>query len=136
MRFNIEKLIEKREKTADGVPFSSFDVIFDRVREVEVELPDGSKSHEYRQWKRPKSLSAILDGYVAVCCAKTRSGGECRARVAKRQDGTAAKRCRLHGGLSTGPTSEAGRARIAESNRRRAKNRVLDAKKKIVAKEL
>ena len=29
-------------------------------------------------------------------------------------------RCRLHGGLSTGPTTPEGRARIAESNRRRA----------------
>jgi hypothetical protein len=28
-------------------------------------------------------------------------------------------RCRLHGGLSTGPKTEAGRARIAESQRRR-----------------
>jgi hypothetical protein len=32
------------------------------------------------------------------------------------------KRCRLHGGLSTGPTTSKGRARIAESNRRRARN--------------
>ncbi len=29
-------------------------------------------------------------------------------------------RCRVHGGLSTGPNTEAGRAAIAESNRRRA----------------
>jgi hypothetical protein len=29
-------------------------------------------------------------------------------------------RCRLHGGMSTGPRSEAGRAAIAESNKRRA----------------
>jgi hypothetical protein len=28
-------------------------------------------------------------------------------------------RCRLHGGLSTGPKTEAGRARIAEAQRRR-----------------
>ena len=28
-------------------------------------------------------------------------------------------RCRFHGGLSTGPKSEAGRARIAEAQRRR-----------------
>jgi hypothetical protein len=28
-------------------------------------------------------------------------------------------RCRLHGGLSTGPKTEAGRARIAQAQRRR-----------------
>ena len=28
-------------------------------------------------------------------------------------------RCRFHGGLSTGPKTEAGRARIAEAKRRR-----------------
>jgi hypothetical protein len=28
-------------------------------------------------------------------------------------------RCRFHGGLSTGPKTEAGRARIAEAQRRR-----------------
>jgi hypothetical protein len=29
-------------------------------------------------------------------------------------------RCRFHGGLSTGPKTQAGRARIAEAQRRRA----------------
>lgn len=31
------------------------------------------------------------------------------------------RRCRFHGGLSTGPKTEAGRARIAEAQRRRWK---------------
>jgi hypothetical protein len=48
------------------------------------------------------------------CGAKTRAGRPCRMRV---EFGKA--RCRLHGGLSTGPKSEAGRARIAEAQRRR-----------------
>jgi hypothetical protein len=49
-----------------------------------------------------------------VCGAKTRAGRACRMRV---EFGKA--RCRLHGGLSTGPKTEAGRARIAEAQRRR-----------------
>jgi hypothetical protein len=49
-----------------------------------------------------------------VCGAKTRAGRPCRMRV---EFGKA--RCRLHGGLSTGPKTEAGRARIAEAQRRR-----------------
>ena len=49
-----------------------------------------------------------------LCGAKTRAGGTCLVRV---EFGKA--RCRFHGGLSTGPKSEAGRARIAEAHRRR-----------------
>ena len=49
-----------------------------------------------------------------LCGAKTRAGGTCMVRV---EFGKA--RCRFHGGLSTGPSTEAGRARIAEAQRRR-----------------
>ncbi|WP_427026604.1 HGGxSTG domain-containing protein (plasmid) [Aureimonas ureilytica] len=49
-----------------------------------------------------------------LCGAKTRAGGECQMRVEPGKH-----RCRLHGGLSTGPRTEEGRARIAEAQRRR-----------------
>jgi hypothetical protein len=48
------------------------------------------------------------------CGAKTRAGRRCLVRV---EFGKA--RCRFHGGLSTGPKTKAGRARIAEAQRRR-----------------
>ncbi len=48
------------------------------------------------------------------CGAKTRAGGACLVRA---EPGKA--RCRFHGGLSTGPKTEAGRARIAEAQRER-----------------
>jgi hypothetical protein len=48
------------------------------------------------------------------CGAKTRAGGTCMVRV---EFGKA--RCRFHGGLSTGPRTEAGCDRIAEAQRRR-----------------
>jgi hypothetical protein len=48
------------------------------------------------------------------CGAKTRAGHPCRVRAEPRN-----ARCRFHGGLSTGPRTEAGRARIAEAQRRR-----------------
>jgi hypothetical protein len=41
------------------------------------------------------------------CGAHTRSGGPCR------QPAMANLRCRLHGGMSTGPRTEAGRAALA-----------------------
>jgi transcriptional regulator with XRE-family HTH domain len=53
------------------------------------------------------------------CGAKTRKGSPCQM---KPQPGK--RRCALHGGLSTGPATDAGRARIAEAQRARwAKHR-------------
>ena len=48
------------------------------------------------------------------CGAKTRVGGACLVRAEPGME-----RCRFHGGLSTGPKTEAGRARIAEAQRKR-----------------
>jgi hypothetical protein len=48
------------------------------------------------------------------CGAKTRAGGRCLVRVEPGK-----RRCRFHGGLSTGPKTEAGRARIANAQRQR-----------------
>jgi hypothetical protein len=50
-----------------------------------------------------------------LCGARTRRGTYCKA-PGHGQGG----RCKLHGGKSTGPRTAEGRARIAESNRRRA----------------
>lgn len=49
-----------------------------------------------------------------VCGARTRKGTTCRN---KSEPGR--KRCRFHGGKSTGPRTPEGRARIAEAQRRR-----------------
>jgi len=49
-----------------------------------------------------------------VCGAKTRKGGECRN---KSEAGR--RRCKFHGGKSTGARTPEGRARIAEAQRRR-----------------
>ena len=49
-----------------------------------------------------------------LCGAKTRAGG---CRQVRAEPGKA--RCRFHGGRSTGPKTQAGRARIAEAQRLR-----------------
>src|SRR6202521_6463985 len=49
-----------------------------------------------------------------TCGAKNRAGNPCRVRVEPGK-----RRCRFHGGLSTGPRTAEGRARIAETQRRR-----------------
>ena len=45
------------------------------------------------------------------CGAKCRDGHACRAPVFKRPDGSLARRCRMHGGASTGPKTEEGKRR-------------------------
>ena len=45
-----------------------------------------------------------------LCGARTRSNSLCAKHPIKGK-----RRCRLHGGLSTGPKTEAGKARIAEA---------------------
>jgi DNA-binding XRE family transcriptional regulator len=49
-----------------------------------------------------------------TCAARTRKGTPCRA---KSEPGR--RRCKFHGGMSTGPRTAEGRARIAEAQRRR-----------------
>ncbi|MCB1328003.1 MAG: hypothetical protein KDK28_00405 [Maritimibacter sp.] len=48
------------------------------------------------------------------CGAKTRKGDLCAAKVVPGK-----RRCEIHGGLSTGPRTATGRARIADAQRRR-----------------
>lgn len=60
-----------------------------------------------------KKLSKVLR-----CGARTRKGTPCQCKPLPGK-----RRCRLHGGKSTGPKTEAGREAIRESNRRRAKDR-------------
>jgi hypothetical protein len=49
-----------------------------------------------------------------LCGAKTRAGGCCQVGAERSK-----ARCRFHGGKSTGPKTQAGRARIAEAQRQR-----------------
>jgi hypothetical protein len=55
------------------------------------------------------------------CGARCRDGTPCEAPAVwdRRRDRPVNGRCRMHGGLSTGPKTEEGRRRIAESNRSR-----------------
>ena len=52
----------------------------------------------------------------SLCGAKTRSGHPCRKPTLKRK-----RRCRLHGGASTGPKTAEGKARIAKAQLKHGK---------------
>lgn len=62
----------------------------------------------------PRKLVKQLVAPRVICGAKTRSGAPCRA---KSEPGR--KRCRFHGGLSTGPKTVVGRKRISEAQKAR-----------------
>lgn len=55
------------------------------------------------------------------CGAKTRKGTPCQAPPVWNKDYDRARngRCKLHGGLSTGPKTDAGKEAIKRSNRSR-----------------
>lgn len=66
-----------------------------------------------------KTKALLRKGYDETQCgAKCRDGHPCR-----RQRLPGKKRCRLHGGASTGPKTAEGRKRIGDAQRRRADER-------------
>ena len=95
------------------------------LEETERDLADALAGRLFYEWdprtgrmrlrRRDKPMRAA---HWPPCGARTRAGGQCRLRCVPGKG-----RCRMHGGLSTGPTSARGRAAIAESNRRRAEAR-------------
>ena len=63
-----------------------------------------------------------------LCGAETRAGYPCRGVPVYRSPSKPGRaRCRMHGGRSTGPRTDAGRVAIAASNRGRAGRERQDA---------
>ena len=88
-----------------------------RIRKIQIAGGDWRERTDIRNaataplWRIPKAERG-------KCGARTRKGTPCQAPCTL--DGL---RCRMHGGLSTGPKTEEGRERIRESNRRRAQEK-------------
>jgi hypothetical protein len=96
-------------------PYELLDVLED-----ENGLIDGKPAWVWRRMDRLEIYHRKPKAQRPQCGARCRSGKPCAARVVEREDGSLAKRCRMHGGTSTGPRSKKGRAAVAASNRRRA----------------
>jgi len=81
--------------------------------------------HERRQERKQWHATKKKDR--PQCGAKTRTGKPCQAPAVwdTYNDMAANGRCRMHGGLSTGPSLE-GIERISEANRQRARLRRLE----------
>lgn len=85
------------------------------VQEDKCTIPDPEMALSEEQ-RTPPPVPLFRD-LQPRCGARCRDGHPCcrRALVGR-------TRCRTHGGLSTGPKTPEGRARIAESNQRRARS--------------
>lgn len=73
-------------------------------------------------YRRP--LDRVYKHEFPVCGARCRDGHPCQAKAAWDETRCYVRngRCRLHGGLSTGPKTAAGKRRIGEAARRRAQH--------------
>lgn len=78
-----------------------------RVRLCERRFPTGDKMG-------PHERLGLVEPASVPCGAKTRAGGPC-----KKPPVPGKRRCRLHGGLSTGPKTPEGRAKCANAARNR-----------------
>ena len=88
-------------------------------------------------WEQYRLMSAMLRAQympfhvlfkreLPLCGARCRDGHPCQARATRdAETGCYVRngRCRLHGGLSTGPRTAEGRRRIGEAARQRARER-------------
>lgn len=83
-----------------------------RLQAIELQLAEAARPPKPRPPRRRD---------LPRCGARCRSkGGEpCGARVVVRADGSLSKRCRMHGGCSTGPRTAEGKARAAAAARAR-----------------
>jgi len=61
-----------------------------------------------------RARHGVLEKQDSKCGANTRKGTKCRANALPGKT-----KCKLHGGLSTGPKTAEGRKRIAQAQRRR-----------------
>ncbi|MFD1157913.1 HGGxSTG domain-containing protein [Roseovarius aestuarii] len=78
-------------------------------------LYDAAQAMLDREMERRRAkLQAQMDRRRQPCGAKTRKGHPCRM---KSEPGK--RRCKYHGGKSTGPKTAEGKARIAEAQRKR-----------------
>ncbi len=97
---------EKRKGRVDGVAPYRFRQVFERMG---IAVPG---------WREPAFPAPVKTGNQqarAVCGARTRKGTPCRCKP----DGRGG-RCKFHGGMSTGPKTPEGKARIVAARRVRA----------------
>lgn len=85
---------------------------YKRLKDICPEAVNGLFWKEKSLWKKNRP----------ICGARCRDGHPCKAKVVvdSKTGKPLNKRCRMHGGLSTGPRTPEGKKRISEASRIRA----------------
>lgn len=82
----------------------------------------------WREPPRPAHVPLPADLHALICGARNRAGMPC-----KRRDLYRSGRCKLHGGLSTGPKTHDGKARSACNGKAKASNEARQSRAKVEA---
>lgn len=117
-----KQYVKENQETAEYIeslpatPLMGWSILAERLARAQregrsIDYYNANGRFKLKIGKQPKRLQMR-------CGAKTRVGTTCEMRVVAGK-----RRCRLHGGLSTGPKTLEGRARIVQSNQRRQGNR-------------
>ena len=113
---SLDRVFRAYQKGGHEAVYAYFDMVEKRQRKEAEKLASGwyyQSGPAYNDG--PVPMKRVPRSIRPRCGARTQKGTPCRCIVPYGK-----KRCKFHGGCSTGPKSEAGKARIAESNRRRA----------------
>ena len=110
-----------------GVTPGSFQGVTDGNLEKGFLMIFNLERFRYEQWQERKQRHATKKKDRPKCGAKTRKGKPCQAPAVwdTYYDRPENGRCRMHGGLSTGPSLE-GIERIIKANKERARLRRLE----------
>jgi hypothetical protein len=121
----IERLISRGPPAGSGIPFEAwrswhhYGFIACPASKLRHTCSDhccrmGADCRELRALGLKGNCMPLPRKERPICGARNRQGKPCGVRVEPGK-----RRCRFHGGLSTGPKTTAGRAKIAEAQRRR-----------------
>jgi len=109
----MRRLIYDRARETGCSPFDAIDQIIDEMRSFRLPGEDPEPEPVIRNGKRWGEEWRLPRAERPRCGAQTRKGTPCKREALKNG------RCPNHGGLSTGPKSPDGRARIAAAQRTR-----------------
>jgi len=109
----MRRLIYERARQTGCSPFEAIDQIVDEIKSFRLPGEDPEPEPLIRNGKRLSEDWRLPRAERPRCGAQTRKGTPCQRQALKNG------RCPNHGGLSTGPSSPDGRARIAVAQRAR-----------------
>lgn len=116
-----------RADARHGLPVEPSPEWIAQARAQAAERRQAWKAEKARRWQAGQAKARPAKAERPSCGARTRAGGPCKAKALWLAGSTAPRngRCRMHGGLSTGPRTAEGRAKCSQAARGAALARAL-----------